>query len=177
MKFISRIDDELNLVFLDESYAKDLYKIVDEERDYLSQWLSWPPSMKSEEDFKSYIKRSIYSYSEGRSACYIIEYKGSIAGLIHKRNIIRELKKVEVGYWISSRYQGNGVVTRGLKYLVEDIFKGSDIEKIEAAVATENLKSQKVCKSLGFVEEGRIKNSENLHGKIIDHVIFGLYRD
>ena len=48
------------------------------------------------------------------------------------------------------------------------------MEKIQIHVATENIPSQKICERLGFHLEGTIKNSENLHGKIVDHNIYGL---
>jgi len=47
MLFRHEVDSEVRLVFLQESLAENLFKLIDSDRDYLSEWLPWPPLTKS----------------------------------------------------------------------------------------------------------------------------------
>lgn len=177
MLFKLNVDSEINLVFLHESLAPELFNLVDSDREYLNTWLSWPPFIKEVKDYKLFIKNSIVNFAEGKSMSCVIEYKNEIVGVVHLSKILNSLKKVEVGYWLSSKYQGNGIITRAVKKLIEYAFNELKMEKVEISVATENHPSRAVCERLGFKNEGNITNSENLHGKIVDHVIYGLYNE
>lgn len=175
MLFKLNVDSEINLVFLHESLATELFNLVDSDREYLNTWLSWPPFIKEVNDFNSFIKNSIVNFAEGKSISCAIEYENKIVGIIHLSKILNSLKKVEIGYWLSSKYQGNGIVTRAVKNLITYAFDELKMEKVEISIAVENHSSRNVCERLDFKREGIITNSENLHGKIVDHIIYGLY--
>ena len=177
MLFKLDVDSEINLVFLHESLATELFNLVDSDREYLNTWLPWPPFIKKIEGTKSFIKNSITDFAEGKSMVCAIEYKNKIVGVVGYNKILTSLKKVEIGYWLSSKYQGHGIMTRAVKCLINQTFNNLKMEKVQIAVATGNYPSQKVCERLGFKPEGVIKNYENLHGKIVDHIIYGLYNE
>ena len=176
MLFKLNVDSEINLVFLHESLATELFNLVDSDREYLSVWLPWPPFIKKIDDTKSFIKSSIIDFAEGKSMVCAIEYREEIVGVVSYNKILKSLKKVEIGYWLSSKYQGKGIITKSVECLINYAFDKLEMEKVQIAVATENYPSQKVCERLGFKSEGVIKNSENLHGKIVDHIIYGIYK-
>ena len=176
MVFKLSVDSEIKLVFLTEVLAETLFKLVDSDRDHLSRWLPWPPYIKKVEDTSLFIKDSIVNFAEGRGMVCAIEYRGEIVGIISYNKILRSLKKVEIGYWLSSRYQGRGIITRSVEFLITYAFEQLEMEKVEIAAASENQPSRKVCERLGFKLEGIIKNSENLHGKLVDHAIYGIYK-
>ena len=177
MLFKLNIDSEINLVFLHESLSAELFNLVDSDRKHLNTWLPWPPFIEKVEDTKSFIKTSIVDFAEGKSMVCAIVYKNKIVGVVSFNKILTSLKKVEIGYWLSSKYQGNGIMSRAVKCLINEAFDDLEMKKVEISVATENYPSQRICERLGFNPEGVIKNSENLHGKIVDHVIYGLYNE
>jgi len=176
MLFKLDIDSEIELVFLTEVLAENLFKLVDTDREHLTQWLPWPPYIKRVEDTSQFIKNSIIDFAEGRGMVCAIEYRGDLVGVISYNKILRSLKKVEIGYWLSSKYQGKGIISRSVDFLTTYAFNNLDMEKVEIAAASENQPSRRVCERLGFKLEGIIKNAENLHGKLVDHAIYGLYR-
>ena len=171
-----KVDSKINLVILNESLAENLFELVDSDREYLNIWLPWPPSIKKIEDTKLFIKNSIIDFTEGKAMVCAIEYQKKIVGVVSYNKILKSLKKVEIGYWLSSKYQGNGIITKSVEYLIKYAFDKLEMEKVQIAVATENQPSQKVCERLGLKSEGIIKNSENLHGKLVDHIIYGIYK-
>lgn len=176
MLFKLNVDPEINLVFLHESLAQPLFKLVDKDREYLSQWLAWPVHIKKTEDYLPFIRDSIAKYSKDESLVCAIEYNTKIVGCISYNYISHSLKKVEIGYWLASDYQGKGIMTRCVEFLTNQAFETLKMEKVESSVAVGNLPSQNIFKRLGFVEEGIISNYENLNGTIVDHVIFAKYK-
>ncbi len=172
--FRKAVDSDINLVFLQESLANDLYELVAHDREYLSKWLPWPPLTKSVDDTKSFIKRSIIDFAEGKSIVCAIEYQGRIVGVISYNAIYHSLKKVEIGYWISSHYQGHGIITRACRHMIEHAFNRMGMDKVEISAATGNSPSRNVCERLGMKLEGIIANAENLHGKIVNHAVYGI---
>jgi len=172
-----KIDQALTLTLVEPSFAKTYYEIVQAERDYLSQWLVWPPYADSENFFISFVNKSLRDYADGKSLVCAMIYHGQLIGNVSFNTICHELKKVNIGYWLSANYQGKGIVTRSVAKLISHAFNQLGMEKIEISAATENFASRNVCQRLGFTLEGTISNSEHLNGRIISHAIYGLKKE
>jgi len=172
--FKLNIDKQLELVLVEPSFASSYYNIVIDERDYLSKWLVWPKYADSEEFFLSFVKKSLEDYENGTSLTCAIIYCDKLVGNISFNSISNELKKVEVGYWLSSKFQGKGIVTKSISKLIPYAFNSLNMDRVQISVATENVPSRNVCERLGFSFEGAISNSENLNGRIVAHAIYSL---
>jgi RimJ/RimL family protein N-acetyltransferase len=83
----------------------------------------------------------------------------------------------EVGYALSTLYQGRGVLSEGLQILLDDLFHNTLLERIEARCAVENYGSQRVLEKNGFSREGRLKGYFKLRGRRIDNFLYGLLRE
>lgn len=77
-----------------------------------------------------------------------------------------------VGYWLGKAYEGQGIMTQAAQSLLDYAHGELGINRVEIRCATENRKSQKVAERLGFVKEGVARQSENLYGKLIDHIVY-----
>ncbi|MGM3015922.1 GNAT family N-acetyltransferase, partial [Bacillus cereus group sp. BC329] len=78
--------------------------------------------------------------------------------------------------WLSSEYQGKGIVSKSVLKLVDLAFTELDMEKVQISAASENIPSRNVCERLGFSLEGIISRAENLNGRVVDHAVYGLSR-
>ena len=172
--FTKKLENNLNLVLLTPSHGEELFELIGQNRRYLERWMVWPPKTKSSKDTKEFIKGCLIGLSENKEMACGIEYEDKLVGVATFNKIDHDLKKAIMGYWVSEEYQGKGIITKSCNVLIEYAFKSLSMEKIEISVASENIPSQKVCKRLGFNLEGTIRNSENLHGTIVDHNIYGL---
>jgi len=167
------VDEEINLTLADPKYATKMFQLIDDDRDYLSQWMSWPKLTTKVSDCEASAKRMLHDYADGKCLpCYII-YKGSLVGTASFNVIDRSLKRVEIGYWLSATYQGRGIVTRVCQQLITVARNDLDIQKIQISVAEENAPSRAVCERLEFDLEGMIKHAENINGRIVTHAIYG----
>lgn len=82
----------------------------------------------------------------------------------------------EIGYALSSDFQGRGVMPQALTTLLPDLFLRTPLERLEARCAVDNVASQKVLERLGFSREGRLRGYFKLHGERVDHWLYALLR-
>lgn len=174
MEFTHEIDEELTLSLVQPCIAEEIFALVDKNRDHLAPWMPWVKSTESVKQIHSWIKDSLSSFAEGKGLTSAICLKGRIVGVISYNEINHSLRKLTIGYWLSSEHQSKGIITRACKHLIEHAFADLNIDKIEIAVAKENLRSRAVCERLGMTLEGIVTNSEKVEGKIFDHAIYGL---
>ena len=170
------IDDEITLYLENAAFAERYLELVEENYEYLSEWLEWPRFCKSLDDFKKFVRDSLHKYADGKSMTCAIEFRGEIVGNCALNAINHSLEMVEIGYWIGKQYQGNGIITRVCRWLIDYAFTKLDMKKVQIAAAEGNLPSRAVCERLGMQLEGIITNREKVGDKILNHAIYGIHR-
>ncbi|EPJ55892.1 MAG: hypothetical protein OFPI_02370 [Osedax symbiont Rs2] len=175
--FSKKVDDQISLILTSPEHANALFSLVDGNRDYLSQWMVWPPLNQKVADATAFIKRSLQGFAEHREMACGIEYNGELVGSISFNLIDHNLRKVELGYWLAENMQGKGIISRACKVMIDYAFTRLEMQKVEIRVAEHNHPSNKVCQRLGFKLEGCLRNAENLRGMMLDYNIYGLTID
>ena len=74
----------------------------------------------------------------------------------------------------SATSEGRGLVTRGVRALVDHAFGVWKLHRIEIQAAPENTRSQAVPLRLGFTREGVLRECERSGDRWLDGVIFAL---
>jgi RimJ/RimL family protein N-acetyltransferase len=82
----------------------------------------------------------------------------------------------EVGYALATEHQHAGVMTAALSQLVEDLFQNTDIERLEARCAVDNVASRRVLEKSGFRHEGLLRGYFKLRGARVDNLLFAVLR-
>lgn len=112
----------------------------------------------------------------GERFLWIVELDDVPAGWITLVVANWEHGLAEIGYALSSSFQGQGVMTDALTQLLPDLFLRAPLERIEARCAVGNAASQRVLEKLGFEREGVLRAYFELHGQRVDHVLYALLR-
>ncbi len=82
----------------------------------------------------------------------------------------------EIGYALSTPYQGRGVMTEGVGRLLAEIFEHTPLERLEARCAVENAASRRVLEKNGFRHEGTLRAYFRLRGRRIDNYLYALLK-
>ncbi len=89
-------------------------------------------------------------------------------------------KSTILGYDLSPKYWGHGLMTEAVSALVDFAFNGKlacgEINRIEAFTFVGNIGSEKVLLKSGFTHEGTMRQSINIAGEYHDQKIFGLLK-
>jgi ribosomal-protein-serine acetyltransferase len=172
------IDDEITLILIHESdsLAVRYAELVNENHDYLAQWLSWPKYCTHPGDFGAFIKDSSRKYKNGQAMNCAIEFRREIVGNVGFNTIDHHRKVVEIGYWIGQKYQGNGIVTRSCRFLINYAFNELNMKKVKISAAKENRPSRAVCERLGMRLQGILPNQEKIDDRMLSHAIYVILR-
>jgi ribosomal-protein-serine acetyltransferase len=166
--FRARIREDVYLQLLESRHAAEVFSLVDQDRAYLRQWLSWVDSTVTADDILSFIRSSLEQFSANTGVVAGIWTGGRFCGVIgtHKFDVLN--RKVEIGYWIGQEFQGKGIVTDVCRAMVTHLFTALDLNRVTIQCARENEKSCSVAKRLGFTEEGVAREAQYLHGQFHD---------
>lgn len=159
---------DINLVMPQAWQAVELYHAIANDREDLGKWLPWAYKMKSAADEVKFIKTIQEDMIQHRMIVLTILVNGEPAGMIDLHNLVKN-KKGEIGYWLTSKYQGHGIVTRSVVELCKYAFNELNLQYVDLIVAIENGKSSRVAQHAGFKLMGVEKNLIHHHqmdGKI-----------
>lgn len=169
------LGDRTWLQLHDERCAAAYYAAIERDRPSLREWLPWLDEERSVEDARAYIRAVQAQDADHQGFHCAIWAGGEIAGSIGYHNLDWANRKVELGYWLGSAYQGRGIVTRACRALITYAFEHLGLHKVEIRCATGNRRSRAVAERLGFVREGVIRDEEWLYDHFVDRVVYGMY--
>ncbi|WP_329904117.1 GNAT family protein [Porphyromonas pogonae] len=163
---ILKIDDEIELKQLEQSDAKDMFYLIDSQREYLGKWLPFVEYTKEVSDTESFVNSVISAPKDRFEYVFTIRKKDEVIGLIGFKDTDKQNKKTEIGYWLSQSQQKQGIMTRSVKILCEFAFSDLDLNRIQIKCAVGNRPSINIPQKLGFTFEGVERDGELLTGDI-----------
>tara|TARA_Y100000768_G_scaffold41700_1_gene27340 strand:- start:2139 stop:2738 length:600 start_codon:yes stop_codon:yes gene_type:complete len=168
------VDDQLSLSILSLSDAREIFKLVDENRIYLRKTLPWLDEVNSLDEQISYISHCISDYELYKGIMYSISSDGDIIGTIGLNSIDYENRSCGVGYWVSEEFAGKGIATRCCSRLIDHCFNDLNLHRFVLEAAIENIASCRVAEKLGLRLEGVIKDREWLYDRFLDANLYAV---
>ena len=113
------VEDGLELRVPEENDSEELFLKIDENRQYLREWLPWLDDVKSVEEESEAIRQGAYSEN---GCMYLILLGGSIVGTVGLNSIDWANRRFTIGYWLSEDSTGSGIVTKCCARLIDHCF-------------------------------------------------------
>ena len=170
------VDNEIKLKEIDIDDANEIFDLIDNNRKYLRKWLPFVDATQKVEDTLNFIKSVRNKNFEEREITTIIIYKEQKVGVIGFRDTDKLNHKTEIGYWLAKKYQGNGIIIRSCKALINYAFNNLNMNRITIKYAIENTKSSKIPKKLNFKFEGIEREGEYINDVYHDLNVYGLLK-
>lgn len=168
------VRDNVYLAIMEERHAAAIYSVVDQNREHLRVWLPWVDQSTSSEQTLQFIRTSLEQFARNQGFSAAIWVDRQVAGAIGFHKVNWPNRKVEIGYWISRRFEGKGLVTDCCRALLRYGFHEWQLNRVEIHCATGNPRSAAVAKRLGFTLEGTLRQAQLLHGQYHDLFVFGM---
>jgi [ribosomal protein S5]-alanine N-acetyltransferase len=145
--------------------AEEFVGAVRASRSLHGQWLSPPdtPAM-----FTVYLKRA----AREDQASYLIRHRqcGGLVGFANVSNIVRgSLQSGYLGYGAFASHAGRGLMTEGLRAVLDSVFGELGLHRVEANIQPGNARSIGLARRLGFVQEGFSRRYLKVDGDWRDH--------
>lgn len=126
----------------------------------LKPWMSWAQKEQTEQDMEINV-RSAYTKFINREDLRLHVFHKETGAFIAASGLHRidwKVPKFEIGYWIDTRYSGNGYMTEAVQRITEFAFEHLNAKRIEIRCDLKNIKSKAIPERLNFQLEGILKN-------------------
>jgi len=128
-------------------------------------WLA-PPDTPAR--FAAYLNRA----AREDQASYLIRHRrcGGLIGFVNVNNIVRgALQSGYLGYGAFASHAGRGLMTEGLRAVLDSVFGDLRLHRVEASIQPGNLPSIRLVLRLGFEREGFSRRYLKVDGDWRDH--------
>ena len=164
------IDQNIHLELIHPSHAKDIFALVERNRELFRRWLAWVDSSTTIEDTEAFINHELQRYANHKNITCMVFYKNSLVGNVSLLGMktMYGVNQGILGYWLDAEFHRKGIIQKAVKKMIEIGFEYYSLDKISLQCAVKNDRSCNVAKKLGFAHEGRLKNEIALHGVVMD---------
>lgn len=170
------VSDKIRLEALKVSMTQIIFDTIDQDRDYLKQWLPFVDMTREVADTEKFIRSLQNQPDKKKDEVWSIWYNQEFAGLIGFKDTDWINKKTEIGYWLASDMQGKGIIVQSAKKLIAYSFRKQKLNRVQIKVAVGNEKSSAIPKHLGFKFEGIERAGELLRQKYLDLEVYSLLK-
>jgi RimJ/RimL family protein N-acetyltransferase len=141
----------------DERCARDLFRVVAEDRADLSRWAAWPDTWKRLEDVTTWVRGARAKFESMTGFAWGIHARddGRLVGGsgMHPRGQ-PETISFEIGYWLRSTERGKGYAREVTRALARAAIELGKTQRVVIRAQVDNTRSRRVPESLGFTFEG-----------------------
>ena len=128
----------------------------------LKPWMPFAQKEQSEQDVEVNIRSAYISFLKREDLRLLVFLKetGEFVASSGLHRIDWSIPKFEIGYWIDSRFSGEGYMTEAVKGIAQFAFRELQARRIEIRCDAKNMKSRAIPETLGFSLEGILKNDD-----------------
>jgi RimJ/RimL family protein N-acetyltransferase len=159
--------------------ASALTQVVQASVDTLSPFLFWASHDYDLEMARAFVRLTREIREKGKELHLGIFDKKSaeFLGMMGLMRMDAITLGFEIGYWLCSERQGEGLCTEAAKRIIEYAFDGLDSHRVWLNCDVKNKGSRRVAEKLGMRREGRVKAFLiDPDGKARDHYLYGLLK-
>ena len=168
------LGDGATLRRLEMSDLEDVWVAVDASRERLAPWMPWIDGTRTIDDQRAWLETVVRDPGtlDGGGMFVDGRYVGG-AGLTWDPFRV----KGEIGYWIIGEFEGQGIVTRAVRALLDVGFHEVGLHRIEIHAGVENTRSRAIPERLGFTLEGVERESGRGSFGFHDSVVYSMLED
>ena len=158
----------------------DVYNVIEKNRERLVMY--FPKTSQSVKDIdtsKKFIKQKVRQALQKEQFCFVIVLKSNaqIIGMVMIKNVDWTIPKGELAYFIDKDFEGMGIMSDAIEWVVKFCFEQLEMEKIYIKFNPENTASKKVAIKNGFEKEGFLKREFRTgYGQLTDVERYGLLK-
>lgn len=166
--------NSLSLEFISLEHGKDLYSIINSNREHFIKWLSWVDKVPTLAAFYSLLEIYQTKLEQTQAPTFTILWDKNPVGVVNANSICWVRSSATLGYWICPKHEGRGIATHALQKMVHHLFTSLFLHKVYVAAAEDNVKSQKIPIKLGFTKEGVSQRGEVFSDRYADLNLYSL---
>ncbi|WP_409273876.1 GNAT family N-acetyltransferase [Neobacillus sp. SCS-31] len=155
--------------------GKAVFEAIKASVQELKPWMPFAKIEQTEEDVEANIREAYAKFIKREDLRLLVfdKQSGALIGSSGLHRIDWSVPKFEIGYWIDSRYSGNGFMTEAVQGIVDFAISQLSAKRIEIRCDSRNVKSRAIPERLGFKLEGILRNDVlSVDGELRDTCVF-----
>jgi len=168
---------QFEISLFDTAEHQALFELIDRNRERLAVFFAGTVAKTgSLEDTREYCHLIAQRIEEKSYFPYVIRNanNGEMIGFVDIKNIDWAIPKAEIGYFIDSRYEGRGITSQAVAWVVDEVVALHKFKKIYCRISPQNESSIAIAIKNEFELEGTLRREyKTLHNDIVDLHYFG----
>ncbi|MBI3942768.1 MAG: GNAT family N-acetyltransferase [Chloroflexi bacterium] len=155
--------------------GREMHAAILESLDALLPWMAWAHHIGTEADTEENVRQAWVKFLARENLRLHLYLKGTetIVGSSGLHRIQWEIPSFEIGYWVRTRFEGQGYITEATARITRFAFEILGARRVEIRMDRRNIRSKAVPERLGFVLEGHLHNdSLGTDGSLRDTLIY-----
>ncbi|UAL50903.1 GNAT family N-acetyltransferase [Metabacillus dongyingensis] len=142
--------------------GKEVNAAINESMNELKPWMPFAQKPPTLEETEANIRQSCAKFILREDLRLLIfnRKKGHFIGSTGFHRMDWDVPKVEIGYWISTKYAGKGYMTEAVEALTLFAVKEFGAKRVEIRCDPENIRSRRIPEKLGFILEGVLRQDD-----------------
>ena len=144
-----------------------------------SRWMPWCHANYTIEESQSFVEEAIQNWESKTEFDFAI-FDGkteNFYGIISLNKFDSLHKFYNLGYWVRTSCQNQGIASQAVKLLAKAAFEDLPVNRLEIVIAVENIPSQKAAEKSSATREGVLRKRLIIGDRIHDAVMFSLVRE
>ncbi len=162
---------------LKKSDAEELFEVIDRNRAYLRQWLTFLDAVPNPKGLERFLEEAVDGYTSGHCQRFALTVDGAIGGITSLEQINALPRRAKIGYWQCASLQGKGTMTASVREVLRYGFETRGLHLIEIRAAVGNTKSRAIAERLGMSLDGVLRHREWLYDHYEDLCSYTLLED
>ncbi len=172
--FPCKITDQIELRLIELSHVEELFRSIDANRQHLREWLPWVDGNNSAAATAAFVSASLRKADENLGFNAGIWVEDHLCGMVGHHRIDWSDRSTSLGYWLAPSHEGNGIMTRSCRAVIDHAFDTLGLHRVVIRCATENHRSRAIPERLGFTLEGIERQSQRLYDHYVDLAVYSL---
>jgi [ribosomal protein S5]-alanine N-acetyltransferase len=170
--------DRITLKKIEESDLNDLYEIYSNENLFQYRPGKAKKNITSVKNMIGHFTRDFNKKKMIFLGIFLNDENEKLIGVGEIFDLNRRVNSITIGYTLNEDYWGNGFATETSKIIIDFLFQHIKVNRIQAFVMPENVKSKNVLLRNNFKKEGVIRKGEYWTDKgIVDLEIYSILKE
>lgn len=141
----------------------------------LKRWFAWAQDLPAVEATETSIREAVVRFHQRESLrfCLFKKEDGAFVGMAELFPIDWQVPCFEIGYWVSTAFEGKGYITEAVNTITNFAFKFLHGRRLQIECDARNHRSAAVAERSGFIYEGtRHWDSRDVEGNLCDTLVY-----
>ncbi|MHA3701921.1 GNAT family N-acetyltransferase [Jatrophihabitans sp. YIM 134969] len=171
--FSMRADDVVSLGLVERRHVAVLDTLWQDNADRLREWEPWAAEDGALDDPSGWVRYCLDRFAQGSAVFAFILRDDEPVGTVGLW-LESDRTRASIGYFVDAKHEGDGLVTRAVRRMVEYALEERGVEWIEVGVAASHSRSRAVPERLGFELAGVEAGGLEFPDRKVDRALYVL---